>query len=154
MLFDRYFSACKFYCNHIDNSLFIFLHVYICKVNHWSCHNSNSSKRLHHVTKYNPSYQLYSCLIWQVDAIYLLGLHASPFFCVYDLFLSYTLLLNTFYVTFTITMSKFIRLTCMWVHEKIEVTQYSRRRYICLRRFQESIDLSCHVIFVELRSLF
>jgi hypothetical protein len=37
--------------------------------------------------------------------------------------------------------------------KKIEVTQYSRR-YICFRRFQESIDLSCYVIVVELRPLF
>jgi hypothetical protein len=49
-----------------------------------------SSLCLHHVTKYNPINQLYSCLIWRVDDIYLLVLHISLFFCVYDFCLSYT----------------------------------------------------------------
>lgn len=68
--------------------------------------------------------------------------------------LANTILLNAFHVTLTMKMSKFIRLTFLWVHGKNEVTQYSRRRYICLRLFLESIDLSCHVIFVELQPLF
>ena len=65
-----------------------------------------------------------------------------------------TILQNAFHVTLTMKMSKFIRLTFLWVHGKNEVTQYSRRRHICLRLFLESIDLSCHVIFKELRPLF
>lgn len=79
-----YYYASKVYRKHIDNSSLEDLPVYICKVNYSSCHNSNPSTFLLHVTESNPSYQLYSCLMRQVDVIYLLWQHISSFFCVYD----------------------------------------------------------------------